>query len=251
MPAFNPNIETIAKEFWEKAGGPTRYPCDIQRAVSLAKNVYVVSIPLLHMDLIYQWLNERSFHFQLPRFEKSLHGFLLTNKGEGFVFLNGTDSEEERRFTLAHEISHFILDYEQPRQQAVKKFGASILEVLDGVRPLTVEERIQGLISIQGLTLFTHLLDDEAMSGIGRLQVWEAESRADQLALELLAPERQVRRQINRLKEQSRLKDYKGAISGILSDYYGLPITVSESYATYLSKKFTGGATFAERWGFR
>lgn len=251
MPPVNSNIETIAKRFWEGLGEPERYPCDIQRAISLAKNVFVVSIPELSMGHIKKWLHQRSFYFSLPDFDKPLHGFLLTNAGAGLIFINGGDTERERRFTLAHEIAHYILDYEQPRQLAVKRFGSSILEVLDGLRLPTAEERLQGLVTNRDLTSFTHLLDEASMTGMGRLQVWSAETRADQLALELLAPSSHVRQQLYRLNIPVQFAEYKFVLNGMLCDYYGLPTTISESYATYLAKRFTGGTTLAEHWGFR
>lgn len=251
MPPVHPNIETTAKHFWGELGEPKEYPCDIQRAISLTKNVFVVSIPGLTMDQIQQWFHLRSFHFSLPMFDLPLHGFLITNCGTGFIFVNGADNEKERRYTLAHEIGHYILDYEQPRQTALRKMGTSILEVLDGLRMPTVEERLQGLVANQNLTSFTHLLDEECMSGMARLQVWGVETRADQLALELLAPARHVRQQLNRLNIPVQFTEYKLVLTGMLCDYYGLPTTMSESYAIHLAKRFTGGTTFAERWGFR
>lgn len=251
MPPVNSNIETIAKRFWEGLGEPERYPCDIQRAISLAKNVFVVSIPELSMGHIKKWLHQRSFYFSLPDFDKPLHGFLLTNAGAGFIFINGADCEKERRYTLAHEIGHYILDYERPRQLAVKRFGMSILEVLDGLRLPTVEERLQGLVANQNLTSFTHLLDEEAMSGTARLQIWGVESRADQLALELLAPLRHIRQQLNCLNIPAQFTEYKLILTGMLCDYYGLPATISESYASRLTRRFTGDATLAEQLGFR
>lgn len=251
MPPVHSNIETAAKHFWGELGEPEKYPCDIQRAISLTKNVIVVSIPGLSMAQIQNWFHQRAFNFSLPEFDKPLHGFLLTNRETGFVFINGADDEKDRRYTLAHEIGHFILDYEQPRQLAVKKFGSSILEVLDGLRLPTVEERLQGLVANQNLTSFTHLLDEESISGMARLQVWGVETRADQLALELLAPARHVRQQLYRLNIPVQSADYKFVLTGMLCDYYGLPTTISKSYATHLAKRFTGGTTLAERWGLR
>jgi len=244
-------IETTAQAFWLQAGVQEDFPRDMQQAISLAKDAVIIHIPALRIENIRAWLHDRNFDFHVPPFDKFLHGFLLTHRGSGFIFVNGSDSEAERRFTLAHEIAHFICDYETPRQQAVEQFGPVILEVLDGLRPPTVEERLHGLVFNHGLVSFSHLLDSDSMSGISRLNIWQAENRADQLALELLAPARHIRVQISKLRLPKRFAAHKSALPNILTDYYGLPESIVEGYSNHLARKFTGGPTLAEEWGFR
>ncbi len=244
-------IEEVARGFWAQARVQEIFPRDMQQAISLAKDVVVIHLPALRIENIRAWLRDRNFDFPIPHFDKFLHGFLLTHQGTGFIFVNGSDSEAERRFTLAHEIAHFICDYETPRQQAVEQFGSAILEVTDGLRPPTVEERLHGLMFNHSLISFSHLLDSDSMSGMGRLSIWQAENRADQLALELLAPTRHVRAQVSKLRLPKRFAAYKSALPNILTDHYRLPENVAEGYANNLARKFTGGPTLAEEWGFR
>lgn len=251
MRTTSTKVEEAAKVFWAQAGVQEVFPRDMQQAISLAKDVVVVHIPALRIENIRTWLRDRNFDFQVPSFDKYLHGFLLTHQGSGFIFVNGSDNEAERRFTLAHEIAHFICDYEIPRQQAVGQFGLVILDVLDGFRLPTVEERLQGLMLNHSLVSFSHLLDSDSMSGMGRLNIWQAENRADQLALELLAPARHVRAQISKLRLPQRFAAHKSALPNILTGHYGLPESVVAGYANHLARKFTGGPTLAEEWGFR
>lgn len=244
-------IEETARVFWSQSGLHEVFPRDMQQAIGLAKDVVVIHLPALRIKGIRTWLRERNFDFQLPPFDKFLHGFLLTHQGTGFIFVNGSDNEAERRFTLAHEIAHFILDYETPRQQAVEEFGLVILEVLDGFRPPTVEERLHGLVFNHSLVSFSHLLDSDSISGMSRLNVWQAENRADQLALELLAPAHHVRVQVSKLGLPKRFAAHKSTLPNILTDHYGLPESIAEGYANHLARKFTGGPTLAEQWGLR
>lgn len=44
----------------------------------------------------------------------SLAGFMYACNGTGMIFIEENDSEERRRFTLAHELGHFINDYYRP-----------------------------------------------------------------------------------------------------------------------------------------
>lgn len=244
-------IEETARVFWSQSGLHEVFPRDMQQAIGLVKNVVVIHIPALRIENIQTWLRDRKFDFQVPPFDKFLHGFLLTHQGAGFIFVNGSDNEAERRFTLAHEIAHFILDYETPRKQAISQFGSVILEVLDGLRLPTVEERLQGLVFNRTLVAFSHLLDSDSISGMGRLNIWQAEDRADQLALELLAPSRHIQAQISKLLLPRRFVAYKSALPDLLTTYYGLPEIIALDYADFLAKKLTGGPTLAEIWGFR
>lgn len=52
-----------------------------------------------------------------------------------FVLLDDADTPAEQRFSLAHEVAHFLLDYLQPREATRRKLGETALEVVDGLRP--------------------------------------------------------------------------------------------------------------------
>lgn len=44
----------------------------------------------------------------------ALAGFFYAHRGGGVIFLERDDSEERRKFSLAHELGHFINDYYRP-----------------------------------------------------------------------------------------------------------------------------------------
>ena len=44
----------------------------------------------------------------------ALAGFLYAHRGNGIIFIEETDPEERRKFSLAHELGHFINDYYRP-----------------------------------------------------------------------------------------------------------------------------------------
>ncbi|MBM4168428.1 MAG: ImmA/IrrE family metallo-endopeptidase [Ignavibacteria bacterium] len=41
-------------------------------------------------------------------------GFLYASRGGGIIFIEETDTEERQKFSLAHELGHFINDYYRP-----------------------------------------------------------------------------------------------------------------------------------------
>src|SRR5687767_10767614 len=147
MKFISPIVTQTAKDFWKKAGGNDVFPCDISGAVSLVLPIDIVSLSELSVQKIQNWLVARKVFLDLEVDDRLLHGFILISRGSGFIFINGTDSEEERRYTIAHETGHFLSDYKLPRELAVKKLGESILEVMDGYREPTLEERIDGTLA--------------------------------------------------------------------------------------------------------
>ena len=110
--------------------------------------------------------------------DRLLHGFILISRGSGFIFVNGTDSEEERKYTIAHEASHFLLDYKLPRDTAVKKLGRTILEVIDGYREPTIEEKVDGMLYSAMIKPYTHLLEKVGDGTFKNLNILNSENDA-------------------------------------------------------------------------
>jgi hypothetical protein len=160
--------------------------------------------------------------------------------------LNGTDKEDDRRFSLAHEVAHFILDYLQPRERAVHALGPTALDVLDGVRPATLQERVAGVLKGITLEVHVHLLGRSAAGDVDSFGVLDAEDRADRLALELLAPCDVVLRRLSANAVQWRDPSALDNAVTILQGDFGLPRGVAESYARFLVSNRRAPATFRE-----
>lgn len=152
-------LNQIANDFWKRAGGIKKFPCDITGAVNFALPIDIISLSELSLRKIETWLIQRNIILDLEIDDRLLHGFILVSKGAGFIFVNGTDTEEERRYTIAHEASHFLLDYQRPREIAIEKLGKGILEVMDGYREATNEEQIDGILTSVSIKPYTHLLE--------------------------------------------------------------------------------------------
>ena len=127
-------IKRIAANFWKDVGKPEPFPRSLEPAVYWALPLGVFKLPRLWVSDVQVWLAEQGIQFELETEDRSLHGCLIARLGRGCVFLNGTDSDAELRFSLAHEVAHFLLDYHLPRQAAVNRLGPSVLEVFDGLR---------------------------------------------------------------------------------------------------------------------
>lgn len=250
MAIVKPYIVNIARDFWSKVPDKPTLPYDIFGAVSLTMPLDIISLSGLTVVKIQKWLLERNVELEIGIPDRSLHGLILTLQNTGFIFIDGTDSPPERRYTVAHEASHFILDYTIPREKAVARLGTGILEVLDGHREATTAERIEGVLSSLSIQPFTHLLEKSGDGSFFSEATFNAENDADSLALELLAPVANIVRQVKSKAAKPKFQDFKTECCQLLCDVYGLPVSVSDDYATRLAYAITGGPSLLTKLGF-
>jgi hypothetical protein len=159
----------------------------------------------------------------------------------GLIFIDGADLLTERRFTLAHEASHFLLNYHLPRQTARRRLGDSILDVLDGLRPPTIEENVDGLLARVSVRPHIHLLERQGAGACTRTDVWYAENQADRLALEILAPFGEV---YGELKAADQAQSYAMCLVAarqLLAAEFDLPAAIAHGYALKIAEVLTGG----------
>jgi hypothetical protein len=156
--------------------------------------------------------------------QRRFHGCFGSHRDRAVILIDPNDPPDERRFTFAHELAHFLRDYLHPREQAAKRFGRDILQVLDGDRPPTAGERLAGALSGVPLGPHTHLLERDRWGRIVDPAAREAEDGADRLAFELLAPFDAVR--------ADGLSD--AALMARLASEFGLPGDAAKKYATIL-----------------
>lgn len=173
----------LASSFWRKAGPPPPFPRDLSQ-VSSALPFSVIEEAGLSVRLIREWFDRIALPIRIDEPDRPLRACLVAWFGEGFAFIDAQDDAAEKTFSLAHELAHFLRDYLRPREIAVRRLGKAVLEVLDGRRRPTSDERWQAVIRNVPLGPFTHML---ARDGCGRPFTAD-EIAADRLAFELLAP---------------------------------------------------------------
>lgn len=178
----------LAAMFWAGAGSAPPFPRDLRRSVTAGFPVTVVPRPDLSVAVVLDWFRGRGIPIALAEADRPLRACLFAAAGCGFIFVDEADDATESRFSLAHEIGHFLRDYWHPRVIAVNRLGPGVLEVFDGIRLATAAERLHAVVRGVRVGPVTHLLrrDDsgQPLSAAER----EAEAAADRLAFELLAP---------------------------------------------------------------
>jgi hypothetical protein len=239
-------IARQANAFWQLVGDIEPYPRTLESAVLWALPLGIVKLPRLGLTSMRSWLLKRGIAVYANMPDRPLHGCLIARRGQGFVFLDGCDDEDDRRFSLSHEVAHFLRDYLWPRQHVLATLGEGIVDVLDGLREPTIDERVAGVFRGARLGTFMHLLDRKPDGFASRLEVIEAEDGADRLAVELLAPrvEATARLAAAGLPWRSTEAPHKAAT--ILSREFGLPRCVAERYGHVLVLARRPPQTFRE-----
>jgi hypothetical protein len=124
MIMIHPSPETLAEAFWDGTGLHDTFPRKIEQAIAFKLPVALVGLSLLKIAAIGQWLQQRDITTRLPDDRRDLCGCLVAFGGRGFIFTCDADAPEEQRLTIAHETTHFLIDYLWPRQQQVLFNGA-------------------------------------------------------------------------------------------------------------------------------
>lgn len=236
-------------EFWACCGPPGLFPRTLERALALGLPIFLVKVPRLSLGAMRDWLAARGRVAETSLFagpERGLHGAVIASAGQGVIFLDGADPEDEQRFSLAHEVAHFLLDYWLPRRAALAKLGPALAEVLDGRRVPTPEERLGALLLHAPLQTYADLLSRDE-NGVARLvDLDHVEARADRLALALLAPADAVWQHAGDL-DAARFAARHSRLTETLTGRFGLPHPIAGPYAHLLLREIGKGPSWAER----
>lgn len=234
--------QEIVESFWELVGEQEAFPRMLERSISLALPVALIKLPHLDLTIIEDWLSRRNIQYSFDCDNRAVRGCLTAFGGKGIVFVDGTDTSSELRFTVAHEIAHFLIDYWLPRNKALAKYGVSVLEVYDGLREPSMDERVYSIINGTPIGLFTNLMERKLPGE--NSNTWHSENRADKVALALLAPPDVVLREIV-ISGKSFIERREEIIS-VLKSSFDLPDYVALSYGTDLLKSIGKGPSWTE-----
>ncbi|PYS93966.1 MAG: hypothetical protein DMF64_02975 [Acidobacteria bacterium] len=236
--------QEAVERFWQQCGEVEPYPRSLERSLSLALPVVLVKLPHLKLQGVESWFAQRSATFQFNCRSRAVRGCLLAYGGHGLIFVDGADPEDERRFTVAHEVAHFIVDYWLVRERACAKFGGQIIEVFDGVRRPSVSERVGALLAGAQLGVYTKLIERDEAGAATQGAVYQIEDRADRVALALLAPPEDVLAEADTSAVNFTLRHE--SVSELLCTRFGLPASAGATYARSLLESVGRGPSWVE-----
>jgi len=214
-------LRRLAEATWVAAPIPAREAHDVEAAVAWSSPVAVISLPRLALASANAWLDAHG----IPRLgggaDGPLRGLLVAWRGNGIIFVDGTLEAAERRFVVAHEHGHFLLDYLEPRRRVLAD-APELLAVIDGHRAPTSADRARGALARVPLGLHTHLLERDLGGGAAQ-SVVAAEDEASLYALELLAPWEAVLRRLRAVLTGGRYAQLLSVAADILEREFALP----------------------------
>jgi len=226
-------IEQTAGDFWELADETPAYPRAMQDAITLASPLELCPVTELRVKHVLDWARRIDVACRIRGQDRRLHGCLVAWRGKGAIFYDTGDADDEQRFTLAHELAHYLLDYAAPRERAVTILGASILTVLDGERAPTPDERLHAVLSGVHLGVMSHLME-RPDQGLPTSAVLDVEDRADRLALELLAPAQPLHELLDQPTAPRGFQARLAFLGQQLTTSRGLPADIAAAYARFL-----------------
>ncbi len=236
----------LAESFWDMFPEREPFPRSLERSVLWRLPITIIKLPSLDVKNMQNWCSHRNIALKLNMPNRFLRACLIARKGCGIIFVENGDTENETRFSLAHEVSHFLLDYHLPRLQAVKIFGEKIYEVLDGNRVPAPTEKLDSILKDTKIDFFLHLMERSVNGDITNSCIIEAEDRADRLALELLAPKAEVLQRIVAIKLNMNDIDFSANVCRVLVNEFGLTHSTAGHYSRIIIQHFKRRCSFSK-----
>jgi hypothetical protein len=210
----------LATAFRAEACALPLFPFDLRSAILWAAPLTVEERPKLTVASVSRRL--RMAGCVAPREkDRALRGCLVAKGEGGWAFLDADDAPAEKTFSLAHEVAHFLRHHRQPRRLAAA-LGPDALRSFDGKEAPTVRDRLHAALRGTALRPYAHLMHRHPAYVLP--EVRDAEEEADILALELLAPEEEVR---------ARARNRQEAEAALVTTF-GLPAGEARNYAARL-----------------
>jgi hypothetical protein len=219
---------------------------DIAAWVAWHSPVAVVVVPRLTLARTSEWLEGNGVVVPLDIPDRLVRGLLIAWRGSGLIFVDGALSRADRDLTIAHDWGHYLLDYQIPRARMLER-APGLLEVVDGYRTATREERIEGLLADVPIGLHTHFLERDG-AGDAPWDVALHEDGATAFALELLAPWTRVLATLRGIVSTDEPFDLRLAkATQALITRFGLPTDAAEARARRALRALGWGPGFFER----
>lgn len=244
-PASNA-VQRVLEEIGRTALELPKQERDLASLLSWHSPLAVVMLPRLSLARASSWLAGRGAAVEVGSADREVRGLLLAWRGSGVIFVDGALPAAERDFTIVHEWGHYLLDYEAPRARILAT-APELLEVVDGYRSRTLEDRIDAVLAGVPLGLHTHLLDRDG-AGDAAWDVAVREDAATAFAIELMSPWKDVLSAVRRVvRTPGAYEDRLARSMKAIAERFSLPTPAAESRARAALRALDHDRGFFER----
>jgi len=239
-------VAAVADTFWDLLGCEPQYPCDLEKLLLWDQPVdfglTFDALPNLDLAAVNRRAKQLGMTYRIGHARRRKHGFLLADRTGACVLYEANDPVDEQRFTKAHEVAHFLVDYYLPRRRGLELLGESIRGALDGSRVPDHQERLHAAMAQVRLDVQADLTE-RTSDNRPSTRTLLAEDRADRIALELLAPAELVLKRLERAPRMERDQQHRWLVALLQADF-GLPKQEANEYAYELIAQRGGSALF-------
>lgn len=227
----------LADRFWaDVRRPPPPFPRDLEQSAPFAVRLSVVRRPALRVGTIGEYLQRKRLPVAFDDSDRPLRAALYCWAEVGFVFLDSNDPPDEQRFSFAHELAHYLRDYADVRRKVAHSLGAAAVEVMDGLRPPTPDERLHAVLRNRTLTPHCHFMHRDASGQPKGDEERRAEADADRLAFELLAPAELFHAETDRENISRRLIAEFGLPASLAGEYVSLLLPPPDSVGGLIAR---------------
>lgn len=242
-------IERIAREFWATTQAEFRYDYDIVKAVESSGDVHLIRMQQLSPTKITSWLINHEIDIPFESTATHLNGALLIRNEKVIMFIDANENISQQRFTLAQQVSHFLLNYQMPKERAIMTLGKKIAHALRGNNDTSVTQLVQSTVSDIAGNAYTLLIEKKEETTPTDWEQLRAEDPAVSLTLELLAPRYQIINETASVSARLRYSPFKRKCQELLIDKYRIPSEIAHKYASELAGSVTSGPSFLSKLG--
>jgi hypothetical protein len=238
-------IRRLADEVRARSPRDAGEVLDVESFVAWTAPLAVVLLPLLNLSAAHGWLAERGVALGFGNRDRPLRGLLLAWRGSGLIFVDGSLSVSDRRFTVAHELGHFLLDYVAVRNEVLRRVP-ELVAVMDGHRSATRQDRARSILEGIPLGVHTHLLERDP-HGSGTWEMERGEDLSTRFALELLSPWKMVRAMVRTLSPGLGWEARLDEATRLLAKRFQLPVDAARTRARDALESIGKGPGFFDR----
>jgi hypothetical protein len=177
----------LASAFWRAVGTEEGFPRELETSFEKAHCVTVKRLGGLTLGSVQAWLAPLGIAVTATP-DRALCGCLVARGEQAFAFVDADDPADVQRYTLAHELAHFLRDCWLPRQRMQRLLGPSGTGIFDGDRLATQDERLAAALEGVELVIQVQLWPRRSDGAPANAAIGDAETAADVLAFEILAP---------------------------------------------------------------
>jgi Zn-dependent peptidase ImmA (M78 family) len=112
-------VDWVRQHCFKENRDSSVYPLSFEALSAMIRESFRIAVhalPQLDINKITAVLSRLELPFESATLDRywALAGFLYAHHGSGIIFIEETDPEERQKFSLAHELGHFMNDYYRP-----------------------------------------------------------------------------------------------------------------------------------------